>query len=54
MMIAVFVVKGILYGLLALGIAITAVTAALLLSAFIPSAITSAIQSRFTLPHPKT
>jgi hypothetical protein len=52
MMIVEFVVKGILYILLVLGTAITVVTAALALSAFIPATLLSAIQSRFTL-HPR-
>lgn len=51
-MIVASVVKGILYILLVLGTAITAVTAALVLSAFIPATVISAAVSLFT-PRPK-
>ena len=54
MMIVAFVVKGIVFTLLALGIAITVVTAGLALLQFIPAALASLTQSRFTRAARKT
>jgi hypothetical protein len=53
MMIVAFVVKGIVWCLLALGIAITVATAVLVLSAFIPATVFSAIASKFSQPRKK-
>ena len=53
MMIVEFVVRATVFTLLGLGVVITAVTAAMLLSAFVPAAAISFIQSRFTHAHPK-